>query len=287
MTTIDTRAMPEGDANLAATTTSARSRLGAATVALRASAAFWFATVFVGQWAFLYYIAAFYGTSIVQGDFKAWNRNTNLFNGYVAGDTIGNLVFAAHVLLAGVVAFGGTLQLIPQIRARVPAVHRWNGRVFLFTAMAASIGGLYMAWMRPGPGFVSRLSITLDAVLIIAFGALAWRAARAREISTHRRWALRTFIVANGVWFQRIGFMAWIIVNQGPVAMKPFSGFWQWGCYLLPLLVLELYLRAKDGTAPREQFVVASGLVLLTLLMGAGILGIYMFSWRPLISLSS
>ena len=121
---------------------------------------------------------------------------------------------------------------------------------------------------RQGPNFVSKLSITLDPLLIIVFGAQAWRA----------------FIAANGVWFQRLGFMAWIIVNQGPVAMQTFSRFWQFGCYLLPLLVLELYLRAKDRSLPREKFAVAGGLVLLTLLMGAGIVGLYMFSWRPLLA---
>src|SRR5688572_11239905 len=83
--------------------------------ALDAAARFWFLVTVVGQWAFRSYIFGFYGPPTLQGDFAAWNRNTHLIKGYVAGDTAGNLAFAAHALLAGVIAFGGTLQLVPQI----------------------------------------------------------------------------------------------------------------------------------------------------------------------------
>jgi hypothetical protein len=46
-------------------------------------------------------------------------------------------------------------------------------------------------------------------------------------------------------WFFRVGVFAWIIVNRGPVAIGesfdgPFIRFWGFGCYLLPLAVLEL-----------------------------------------------
>jgi hypothetical protein len=44
---------------------------------------------------------------------------------------IGNAFFGAHVLMAAVLTLGGTLQLVPQIRARLIAFHIWLGRVFL------------------------------------------------------------------------------------------------------------------------------------------------------------
>jgi hypothetical protein len=84
---------------------------------LNGAAALWLAAALVGQWAFFYYIAAFYGSSTLSGHFEAWRRNTLLIKGYVPGDTAGNLTFGAHALLAGLIAFGGALQLIPQIRA--------------------------------------------------------------------------------------------------------------------------------------------------------------------------
>ena len=59
--------------------------------------------------------------------------------------------------------------------------------------------------------------------------------------------------------------------------------FWFFGCYLLPLAVLELYLRAKEGGTPNGRFVMAGSLVVLTVLMGVGIFGIATFMWWPLL----
>lgn len=115
-----------------------------ADAALKAAVRFWFLVAVIGQWAFLYYMVAFYGPSTLRGHFQAWSKNTFLFKGYVAGDTAGNLFFATHVFLAAIIAFGGALQLIPQIRERAIFVHRWNGRLFLLTALGVSIDGLYL-----------------------------------------------------------------------------------------------------------------------------------------------
>src|ERR1700730_4336039 len=185
-----------------------------ADTALNAAALFWFLGAVVGQWTFLYYILAFYGPSTFTGNFQAWNKNTFLRMAYVRGDTAGNLAFAAHALLASVIAFGGALQLLPHIRARAISVHRWIGRVFFVTALGLSVSGLYMEWVRGDrENIVSGLAISLNAVLIILFCVLAWRSARAHEISTHRRWALRAYLVANAQWFTRGGFLAWMIIR--------------------------------------------------------------------------
>jgi hypothetical protein len=261
-----------------------------ADTALRAAAGFWFLVAVIGQWVFLYYILAFYGPSTFTGNFQAWTKNTFLHKGYIAGDTAGNVVFASHALLAAVIAVGGAIQLIPQIRTRALAVHRWNGRLFAVTALGLSVSGLYTLWIhgkRPGIWDRHALTISMNAVLIIVFIALAWRSAYQRKISTHRRWALRAYLVANAQWFTRVGFMAWFIVGRKLIGIGEgfddlFFSIWDFGCYLVPLAVLELYLRAKDGSGPRVRFAMAGSLAVLTLLMGVGIFGFYMFT-RPLL----
>jgi hypothetical protein len=142
---------------------------------LDAAAGVWLLLAVIGQWAFLYYIVALYGPSTFTGNFQVWNRNTFLNMAYVPGDTTGNLAFAAHTLLAAVIAFGGTMQLIPQVWARAISVHRWIGRVFFVTASGLSGSGLYSEWVR-GDRFntVGAATISLNAVLII-FCGLAWR----------------------------------------------------------------------------------------------------------------
>lgn len=41
---------------------------------LKLAAAGWLVAMLLGQWAFFYYIAAFYGGSAISGDFEVWNR---------------------------------------------------------------------------------------------------------------------------------------------------------------------------------------------------------------------
>jgi uncharacterized membrane protein len=254
---------------------------------LESSARLWFVTALVGQWIFLYYMAAFYDAATMRGDFAAWSKNPNLLKGYVPGDTLGNLAFAAHVLLAAIVTFGGAVQLIPQIRKRFISVHRWNGRLFLVTAIAAAISGLAMIWIRGSrQNLTSGLAASIDALLIIAFAIEAWRTARVRNIIDHRRWALRTYIVANGVWFQRVGIFGWWVFNKAPIGMtKHFDGWfdlsWAFGCYLLPLAVLEIYLRVKDNAGPRGRYAMAIGLFFFTVMMGFGIYAAYTSVWWP------
>jgi len=254
---------------------------------LTAAARVWFLTALLGQWAFLHYIAAFYDAATLRGDFAAWSKNALLLKGYIAGDTAGNLAFAVHVLLAAIVTFGGALQLVPQLRARFISVHRWNGRLFLVTAIAGALSGLYMIWVRGSrANFTAGLATSIDAVLIVAFAVCAWRAACAREICVHRRWALRTFIAANAVWFQRIGIFGWTNFHQAPVGMTGhFDGWfdlsWAFGCYLLPLAVLELYLRVQDTAGPRGRYAMAGCIFFLTDIMGFGIFSAYMHVWLP------
>jgi hypothetical protein len=199
-------------------------------------------------------------------------------------------VFGAHVLMAAVMSFGGALQLVPQLRARAAAFHRWNGRVFLATAFAISAGGLYLVWVRHATTtFIGEVGISLNAALIFAFGALAWRDAAARRIASHRRWAMRTFMVANGVWFMRLGYMAWVIVNQGPVGMTdnldgPFDVALGFAAYLVPLAGVEAYLRIQDRAGPTGKAVATGVLLVLTALTAVGVFGAVSMMWGPRIA---
>jgi uncharacterized membrane protein len=265
---------------LASVTTNRLDVRSIADATLKAAAQFWFVVAVIGQWIFLFYIVAFYGPSTVTGNFQAWRKNVLPIRAYVPGDTAGNLAFAAHALLAAVIAFGGAIQLIPQIRTRAISVHRWVGRVFIVTALGLSVSGLYMTWARSHAG-ITRIATSTNAVLIIAFSALAWRSALKRDHSVHRRWAMRTYMVANAQWFGRVGIFAWMIVNGTINFEGPFVMFWSFGCYLVPLAVLEFYLRAKESFDPRPKFAVASALVGLTLATGVGIGGVAVAGWLP------
>lgn len=163
------------------------------------------------------------------------------------------------------------------------AFHRWNGRLFLLTSLGVSVTGLYMVWMRGATqSLLGAVGVSLNAVLIMLFVPLAWRSARTGDVSAHRRWAMRTYLVANGQWFIRVGMVAWMILNHGHAG--GFYRFWNFGCYLLPLAVLEVYLRVKERGTPIVRFAMAGGLVVVTLLMAFGTFGFSLFMWKQVLA---
>lgn len=246
----------------------------------------WFMVALVGQAVFIAFIIAYYGSRTAAGNFAAWN-DKELIVGHVPGDGIGNLMFAIHVLLAAYVTLGGLFQLIPALRKRFPAVHRWNGRAFIATAIFMALGGIWMTWMRGSHlSVISGLSVSLNGVLILVFAGLALRAAMQRRIDRHRRWAMRTFMVVSGVWFFRVFLMAWIVLNQGPVGMNstlsgPADIALSFGSYLIPLAGLELYFAAQDSPSGSVKRATGGLVLCLTALMAIGIFGATAFMWFP------
>jgi Predicted membrane protein (DUF2306) len=253
--------------------------------ALTAAAVLWYVAAAIGQAAFATYVLVFYGGTGAVGNFEAWNKR--LMNGIIEGDPLGNAAVVAHLVLAFVITVGGPLQLVPGIRARAPAFHRWNGRAYIATAIVISLGGLYMVWARGVfGGFVNQVAISINAVLIILFALVAVRYAIARDIATHHRWALRLFIAVSGVWFYRVGIMAWILGNGAPVGIGenldgPFDRFIAFANYLLPLAVLELYFRVRDRAGALGHYAMALLLVALTGVMALGIFGAIAGMWLP------
>lgn len=258
--------------------------------ALKAATTLWFAVMVSGQGLFVFYIVRFYYPSTLTGDFRAWRINDGLIKGYVAGDGVGNLAFGVHVLMAGIVTFGGALQLVPQIRARAPAAHRWIGRLFLTTAIGASLVGLWLTWVRGTYVYLpGAIATSLDAVLILAFAGLAWRTALARDFAAHRRWAMRTFMVANAVWFLRVGFVVAALAASAaglpaPGMKSAFFVTWNFGCYLAPLAMLELYFAVQRADAAGGRWAMAGGLVAITALTSVGSVGAWFVFFNPVLS---
>lgn len=259
------------------------------TTALNRSAKAWFLVTTLGMWLFVYYIVAFYYRPTLQGDFEAWNVHHMLTHGYIPGDTAGNMMFAVHVLLAAVLTLGGTIQLVPQLRRHTLALHRWNGRLFMVAALLVATGGLGLNILRgidaDGGGWPS--AIDLNGLLILMFASLAWMSVRRGQIDAHRRWALRVFIVVSGVWFLRLGASIWIITTAAiygqPKFVDLFFSVWSWGCFLFPLIVLELYLYTHKRGTKTTRYLVAALLLALSLLTAVGILGAYQVFWGPLL----
>ena len=125
------------------------------------------------------------------------------------------------------------------------------------------------------------------AVLIMLCAAMALRYARARDFKTHRRWALRLFLVVSGSFFYRIGFFLALAINKGPFGFDPttftgpFPTFMSFANYLFPLAILEIYFLAQDRTGALRRMATAGLLFVLTLGMIAGLFAVSLAIWVP------
>ena len=253
---------------------------------LKAATRFWFAVTVVGQLAFGFAVASFYGLTALRGDFHGWSKF--ITHGHVAGDTMGNFAVMMHVAFAALLMLIGALQLAPAVRGRFPVFHHWNGRVYMLAAVSASVAGLYMTFIRGSGGDLTQhLGATVGAVLIWICAGTALHYALARNFRTHRRWALRLFMATSASWFYRIVFFLTLLIFRRPVGFDPatftgpFPSFMSFGQFLLPLAVLEIYFRTQDRPGAGRRMAMAAGLFVLTLAMVAGLFAVTMAVWVP------
>jgi uncharacterized membrane protein len=251
---------------------------------LKAATRLWFGVTVVGQLTFGFAVVSFYGLTALRGDYHGWT----ITNGHMPGITPRTPAVAMHLISAVIVMLAGAVQLVPGVRKRFPAFHRWNGRIYMLTAVVLSGAGIYMTWSRGSVGDIPQhLGSTLNLILIWIFAALALRYALARDFATHRRWALRMFIVLSGSWFIRIMLFLTLAVFKGPVGFDPttFTGsyltFLSFADYLLPLGILEMYFLAQARPGALRRVAMAAALFVLTLLMAAGLFVLTMGIWVP------
>jgi len=254
--------------------------------ALKYATTLWFLAAAIGQWIFVAYVAFQYIPVLVNTGLPGL-EHTSLPDGYVPGDTLGNVSIAFHVLVAIIIIGSGPLQLTPQIRNRFPTFHRHVGRAYIGLSALTSAAGLYLVWTRGVPGgMVGHIGISLDALLILTFGALAIYYAIKRRFAEHRRWAMRLFMVVSAVWFFRIGLMFWFMTTGGigidaRTFEGPFLSFMYFGQMAIPLLVLEAYFAAQKSKSPTLKSSVAVLVFAAALATALGVFAATMGMWLP------
>ncbi|WP_258097440.1 DUF2306 domain-containing protein [Marinoscillum pacificum] len=256
-----------------------------ASKALSLSAKIWVGIACIGFALFIYHILFFYGGTTLSGDLAKWNDR--LYNGLVTGDRLGNVALFAHVFLAALITFGAPLQLIPATQTKFRKFHQWNGRIYMVTALVMSISGLIMV-LSPHRtvlgGWTMASGNIINATSILIASLVAWYYAVKGRFVQHREWALRLFMVANGVWFIRVMFGFWILINGGApghtdLFQGPFDIFLAFSHTLMPLAFMELYIRAGRSKNTFFKWLITGLIAALTIFLGMGIFMATIIFW--------
>lgn len=255
---------------------------------LKGSVISWWLLALVGQWLFASYIAVRYGGPVLDGNYAAVNQGNHIM-GYQPGATTHNLMYFSHILPSILLSISGVLQLIPQIRQKLPVLHRWNGRVFMLLGISGALTGLYLTWISGSRlSTIGAIGITLNGLLIPLAIGLAWRYAVARNFTAHRRFAVHSFLLVNGVWSFRLYLYGWLVLNQGPNGNTryldgPADIFFSFACYVIPMLVAELVFWGQRQTSTTRKYSVALVMIIGALLTLVGIVAVSMATWLPVI----
>lgn len=246
----------------------------------------WFVVALIGQLIFAYYILMLYFRSGIQGNFDLWNSASP--HGYVSGDSVGNVAFGFHVMVAALVTVLGPMQLIPKIRQTWPTFHRISGRVYITIAFLISIGGVFLIIHRgPIGGMFPVICNVGNALIIMVSAFFTIKFARQRKIVIHRQWAIRLFIGMSGVWFFRVFMMMWLGIHQAPVGFDPetftgpFLNVLAFMVYVFPQIIVQFYFEAQKSKKPAMKWGFSSTMVLIILAMGFGIFAATMGMWLP------
>src|SRR2546430_6703358 len=140
-------------------------------------------------------------------------------------------------ITGGVIALAlGPWQFVTRLRTRRPAVHRFIGRVYLLSVLAAGIGGLLMA-PRAMAGPAAPLGFATLAVLLITTSVIAYVHIRRRMVARHRAWMTRSYALI----FSAVTFRLW--VSGLPAVGLPFTLVYRSGArlsWMINLAVAEL-----------------------------------------------
>lgn len=202
------------------------------------------------RWSLVTVVAVFLGYSLVP---------------YLTGGSRVPPTFALHhpVLLVhvftGSVAMGcAAAQLWPVLRGRIPRWHRAAGTVYVAAAIPAALSALVIGPATPFGPLLAVSNVVLGG-LWLWFTVAGYRAARRRRFAEHRNHMLRSAVLALSVIANRV-WTPLLFLTLQPLRDSVFGGdderyLWfvagvaGWLGWVLPLILLNRWLRRRAGTA--------------------------------------
>ena len=149
----------------------------------------------------------------------------------------------AHVT-AGTAALAlGPLQFWTGLKAMLPRLHRWTGRLYLLAVAVGAAAGLYMAATTTF-GWPFGLGLAMLDVAWISTTAVAYVAILNGAVALHRRWVVRSYVVTFAFVIFRL-VQDWLPTSQ----IKPPQDLAvadAWGCWVIPLMITIVIQELRD-----------------------------------------
>ena len=157
----------------------------------------------------------------------------------ISGNAMARPWLWVHAGLGATSLLLGPWQFMPRLRARWPRVHRWIGRIYVFSAIVGGRAGLLLAsGTTAGP--IARAGFGLLAIVSVGIAANGLRLALIGRYAEHREWMVRSFALIFGAVLLRVYLPA--AQAMGFEFMTAYRAI-SWLAWVPNLVVAELYLR--------------------------------------------
>ena len=127
-----------------------------------------------------------------------------------------------HAFSSGIALLLGPFQFLNGLRQRRPVLHRWLGRIYLTGIL---VGGLSAFVIAPGiiSGLVGQVGLSLLGVLWLWTGWNAYSSIRAGNVTLHREWMIRNFVLTFAAVTLRL-WLGILIGTQVPMLDVKYGG---------------------------------------------------------------
>ena len=145
----------------------------------------------------------------------------------------------------------GPLQFVRNLREKHPALHRWNGRIFLTASGVIGVTGLTMALRGTVGGWDEKSAILIfGSFFLFALGKALWHVLHG-EFAKHREWMIRGYAVGLAVATIRpimASFFAVAVMHGQTPEPSKFFGAAFWIGFTAQVIVAEIWVRRTRPT---------------------------------------
>ena len=144
-----------------------------------------------------------------------------------------------HIVPAMLALVLGPFQFLPSLRNRHPSIHRLIGRTYLVCIVVGGLGALYIAQFSFA-GIGSRLGFSVQAILLLFTGYMAYTNIRRRAFQPHREWMMRNYALIFAAVTLRIYIRTFFELGY---ELPEFHALNAWLCWVPNLIFVEWLIR--------------------------------------------